>query len=133
MEDGGVRTIQGDESIMEDKPTMVGDMKIERCHSAYDCIRITQSDEVVLVNDRRAEAFIDAIREHRRIIEESDATPEKWYVVLMNSNIRLTNLPGVPTVFTTYTAAGIYAMDYSGLERTYCAISADEYERAFGR
>ena len=113
---------------------MVGDMKIERCHCAYDCIRITQDNKTVLVNDRRVSAFIDAVMTHARIIEEPDPTPEKWYVVLKNSNQRLTNSPNVPITFTTYADARIYARGFSAsLGRTYCAIGADEYERAFGR
>ena len=112
----------------------INDITIDESSHGTGNIFVVQDRDTILVKYEDIEAFANAAKEYAHpTIEKPDPAPEKWYVVLKNSNIRLTNLPNVPTVFTTYSAAKIYARECGGLERTYCPITADEYELAFGR
>ena len=92
-----------------------------------------QDEDRIVVQQEDIEEFEAAVRKHAGVVEEGEPTPEKWYVVLKNSNYRLSNTPGDPMMFTAYTDARMFARGLGGLERTYCPISVDEYELAFGR
>ena len=96
-----------------------------------------QDEDRIVVQQEDIEEFKAAVRKHASIVEEGEPTPEKWYVVLKNSNYRLSNSDKTPTTFTVYEDARAHARRYTEMftkiGRRYAPISADEYERVFGR
>ena len=96
-------------------------------------IVIDQDEDRIVVRQGDIEEFAAAIRKRAPTIEEPVPTPEKWYVVLKNSNSYLTTHNQAPMTFTDYEDARRYGAECSHRGRTYCPVSVDEYESAFGR
>ena len=117
----------------------IGDITVEHPVPQSVIVYIKQDDDVIVVYKDEIVGLADALREYSPLTsEEPKPAPEKWYVVLKNSNFRLPAhaIPGatsIPLIFTIYSDARIYASNFGGLERTFVPISVDEYERAFGR
>lgn len=104
----------------------ISDIVIEHSQFGFKQILIKQDDDVIIVRYNELIEFADIIRKY---IQHSD----KWYIVLKDSNYRLTNTPTHTIIFTNYNEAEKYAKHASGKERIYLPISVDHYKKVFGK
>lgn len=103
----------------------ISDITVKHSKFGFNQILISQDDDVIVVRYNELIEFADIIRKYMR---HSD----KWYIVLKDSNYKLTNAPKQPIIFTDYNEAEKYAKHCSGKERTYSPISVDHYKKVFG-
>ena len=106
-------------------------------NTALDIIRIRQDGDLIAVDGKHLPELIDALASYIpdgvSVDKEPEPTLEKWYVVLKNSNSRLTTHGERPTVFTDYEDARRYGAEFSGRGRFYVPMSVNKYLRIFGR